>query len=288
MSHTAVITNAGISMPRLIYGTAWKKEATTQLVIRAVLNGFQGIDTACQPKHYREDLVGQALVELQQKHNISRRDLFIQTKFTSINGQDQSKPLPYDPRMPLNEQVRQSFATSLQNLQLDYIDSLVIHGPERTHELTMKVYRECEKLVDEGRVKQLGISNLYDLNDLRRLYDDARHKPSVIQNRFYAETNYDHEIRQYCREKNIFYQSFWTLTANPHILQHSIVKKLAQEHHATPAQIFFRFLIDIGLTPLTGTTDEKHMKEDLEVLHWPSLDHESVAKLKKFIHDEII
>ncbi len=53
MSATTVTTNAGVRMPRLIYGTAWKKEATTQLVIQAILNGFRGIDTACQPKHYR-------------------------------------------------------------------------------------------------------------------------------------------------------------------------------------------------------------------------------------------
>ena len=53
MSTSTVTTNAGIQMPRLIYGTAWKKEATTKLVVQAVLNGFRGIDTACQPKHYR-------------------------------------------------------------------------------------------------------------------------------------------------------------------------------------------------------------------------------------------
>ena len=56
MSATTVITNAGVKMPRLIYGTAWKKEATSQLVLRAVLLGFRGIDTACQPKHYRYEL----------------------------------------------------------------------------------------------------------------------------------------------------------------------------------------------------------------------------------------
>lgn len=212
MSTTTVTTNAGIQMPRLIYGTAWKKEATTALVIKAILNGFRGIDTACQPKHYSEDLVGQALVELQNKHNIPRQDLFIQTKFTSINGQDQSKPLPYDPRAPLPVQVQQSFATSLKNLHTDYIDSLVLHSPMQSHDLTMQVYREFEKFVDEGRVKQIGISNLYNLNGLKQLYNDARHKPSVIQNRFHAETNFDSDIREFCREKNIFYQSFWTLT----------------------------------------------------------------------------
>ncbi len=149
----------------------------------------------------------------------------------------------------------------------------------------MEVYREFEKFVDQGRVKQLGISNLYDFNGFKKLYDDARHKPSVIQNRFYADSNFDSDIRQFCREKNIFYQSFWTLTANPNILAHPIVKQLAKERHGTSAQVFFRFLIDIGFTPLTGTTDEKHMKEDLQVLHWHSLDDESVSKLKKLIHD---
>ncbi|CAF3341533.1 unnamed protein product, partial [Rotaria socialis] len=80
-------------------------------------------------------------------------------------------------------------------------------------------------------------------------------------------------------------QSFWTLTANPQILADPLIRQLAQDRHGTPAQVFFRFLMDIGITPLTGTTDEKHMKEDLEVLHWHSLDHESVTKLKIFIHD---
>ena len=119
----------------------------------------------------------------------------------------------------------------------------------------------------------------------QQLYDNARHKPSVIQNRFYAETQFDGDIRQFCREKNIFYQSFWTLTANPQILNHPLVKQLAQQRHGTSAQVLFRFLLDIGLTPLTGTTNEQHMKEDLDVLEWPSLDNESIEKLKRLIHD---
>lgn len=75
------------------------------------------------------------------------------------------------------------------------------------------------------------------------------------------------------------------ILANPHILSHPLVQQIAKERTGTPAQVFFRFLLDIGLTPLTGTTDQKHMKEDLAVLHWPSLDHEQVAKLRKLIHD---
>jgi len=61
-------------------------------------------DTACQPKHYVQALVGDALDKLQME-GISRQDLFIQTKFTSLDGQDTSKPLPYDANASLEEQV---------------------------------------------------------------------------------------------------------------------------------------------------------------------------------------
>ena len=73
--------------------------------------------------------------------------------------------------------------------------------------------------------------------------------------------------------------------ANPDILAHSLVQKIAQERNGTVEQVFFRFLLDIGLTPLTGTTSEKHMKEDLAVLNWSSLDHDQVAALKKLVKD---
>jgi len=285
MSASTVTTNAGIQMPKLIYGTAWKKERTTELVIRAVLNGFRGIDTACQPKHYREDLVGAALKELTTKHNVKREDLFIQTKFTSLNGQDPSK-IPYDKNAPLEEQVRQSMKKSLENLQTKYIDSLVLHGPESTHEGTMKVWRVCEEFVKNGQVKQLGISNLYDKHGLEQLWNSSTVKPSVLQNRFYSDTDFDREIRKFCHEKNIYYQSFWTLTANPDFLKHSLVKQMAQQRHGTVEQILFRFLIDIGCTPLTGTTNDEHMKRDLEILTWPNFTHDEIAKLKPLIGEK--
>ncbi len=72
-------------MPKMLYGTAWKKEATTDLVVQAITMGFKGIDTACQPKHYREDLVGKALKILKGK-GVDISKLFIQTKFTAPDG----------------------------------------------------------------------------------------------------------------------------------------------------------------------------------------------------------
>ena len=57
-------TATGVKVPWIIYGTAWKKEHTADLVVKAIQTGFKGIDTACQPKHYDEKLVGVALQRL--------------------------------------------------------------------------------------------------------------------------------------------------------------------------------------------------------------------------------
>src|SRR5271169_5710586 len=117
-------TKSGRLAPPLFYGTAWKKAATTSLVALAIKTGFRAIDTACQPRHYSENLVGEALA---QSH-VNREDIFLQTKFTLPGGQDRSS-IPYDINAPLEEQVRQSFAKSLQNLRTDYLDAVLLHSP---------------------------------------------------------------------------------------------------------------------------------------------------------------
>lgn len=133
-----VKTVAGVQMPKLIYGTAWKKERTTDLVVQAVRAGFRGVDTACQPKHYHEPGVGEALKILSDEDGIKREDLFIQTKYTSVDGQDM-KTIPYDPQHALPDTVKESLQISLKNLGTNYIDSLVMHSPMRTHRDTMEV-----------------------------------------------------------------------------------------------------------------------------------------------------
>jgi len=258
-----VKTRDNIPIPRIIYGTAWKKEDTTRLVCQAVRKGFRGIDTACQPKHYREDLVGDALVLL-QKEGFNRESLFVQTKFTSYNGQDPTR-CPYDPNLPLQEQVRQSFAQSLKNLKTTYVDSLVLHSPLDTHSANMEVWRIFEEFHSLGKVKVLGISNIYSLKTLKQIYNDAQIKPSVIQNRFYKRTNYDHNLREFCLDNQIWYQSFWTLTANPKIVHSELLLDLAQKYQKTPEQIFFRFVMKLGIIPLSGTKDPVHIQQDLEV-----------------------
>lgn len=218
MKSTTSEGTGNMSMPRFMYGTAWKKERTKELVELAVRTGFRGIDTACQPKHYHEPGVGDALQSLYSQGIISRSGVFLQTKFTSLNGQDPNR-IPYDKDAPLSQQVHQSFNISCTNLRSEYIDSLVLHSPMAQFAETLTVWRAFEEIHAQGRVRQLGISNCYSLNTLKQLYSEAVVKPTVLQNRFYAESGYDEEVRQFCKENGIAYQSFWTLTANPHILK---------------------------------------------------------------------
>ena len=95
----------------------------------------------------------------------------------------------------MEDRVRQSLAQSLQNLQTEYIDSWLMHGQENSWEDHWKVYRTMEEAVDQGKVKQLGISNFYRLEDVVWAYDNARIKFKVVQNRFYADTGHDVQIR---------------------------------------------------------------------------------------------
>jgi diketogulonate reductase-like aldo/keto reductase len=261
-----ITSPANVRTPKIIYGTAWKKSETAQLVEKAIREGFRGIDTACQPKHYDEPGVG-AGVALSLRGALVRADLYLQTKFTSVSGQD-PKSVPYDPKSPPAEQVAQSFAASLRNLQTAYLDCLVLHSPLARAAQTLEVWRAMESLVAGGGVRQLGISNCYELDQLKALHDSARIKPSVVQNRLYAETRYDREIRAFCRDRRIIYQSFWTLSANPHVLNHGTVTGLATKYGRTPAQVLFRHLTQREVVPLTGTRSEAHMREDLAIFEF--------------------
>lgn len=269
---TFIISSANVRTPRIIYGTAWKKSETARLVEKAVRYGFRGIDTACQPKHYDERGVG-AGIALGLGGTLFRSELYLQSKFTPVSGQD-PKSVPYDPDSPLPEQVAQSFAVSLRNLQTAYLDCLVLHSPLARPAQTLEVWRAMESLVAEGTVRQLGISNCYELAQLKALHESARVKPSVVQNRLYAETRYDRGIRAFCKDRGIIYQSFWTLTANPHVLGDAAVAGLASKYRRTPPQVLFRYLTQRDVVPLTGTRSELHMREDLAIFEFELEDRE--------------
>jgi diketogulonate reductase-like aldo/keto reductase len=259
----ALATYNHVPLPSFMYGTAWKKDATTQLVQLAVAAGFRAIDTANQLIHYQEALVGEALQAL-AKQGIARETLFLQTKFTPTNGQDHRTP--YDASADLTTQVKQSFDSSLAHLHTDYVDSYVLHGPYSRYSLgaaDREVWAAMEALYRSGKTKMIGISNV-TAEQVTQLCAEATVKPMMVQNRCYAALGWDQEVRKICQSHGIIYQGFSLLTANRDVLADPEVRAIAKRLGTGPAPVIFAFAMHIGMLPLTGTTNSQHMKEDLQ------------------------
>ncbi len=259
-----ITAHNGVPIPNFMYGTAWKKEDTDRYVQAAVHAGFRAIDTANQMIHYDEGQVGAALLAL-EKQGITRDQLFLQTKFTPVSGQDHRTP--YDPMAPVGQQVAQSFESSLEHLHTDFIDSYILHGPYGRWELEQKdwdVWTALESLYQAGRVKMIGVSNVQALQ-LQLLCELAGVKPMVVQNRCYAALGWDRAVRELCRDHDIVYQGFSLLTANREVLQTPEVDAIAKRCNTGPAQVIFRFAQQVGMLPITGTTNTQRMTDNLGI-----------------------
>ena len=256
------LTVQGVAVPAFFYGTAWKEDRTEALTAMALRAGFTAIDTANQRRHYHEAGVG-AAVQAWLAAGGRREALFLQTKFTYAAGQDHR--LPYDPEASYTAQVEQSFASSLAHLGVSYVDSYVLHGPERGYGLTkgdLEVWRAMEALQRAGKARLIGISNV-SLEQLSVLCRGAEVQPAFVQNRCFARDGWDAGVRTFCREHGIAYQGFSLLTANARALSSPIVTRIAWRLGRTVPQVAFRFATQVGIIALTGTTSEAHMREDL-------------------------
>ena len=241
-----------------MYGTAWKEERTEALTAQALAAGLRAIDTANQRKHYVEAGVGAAIAA----SKIPRAELFIQTKFTPIDGQDER--LPYDPDADLTTQVGQSFASSLEHLGVSQLDSYVLHGPTTADwgAEDREIWAAMTELQRAGRTRLIGISNV-SLPQLTLLCGQAATPPAFVQNRCYARTGWDREVRAFCRDHGIVYQGFSLLTANRRALDAPAIVELARRRGVTVPQLVFAFAHAVGMLPLTGSSDAWHLSQDL-------------------------
>lgn len=263
-----IVTINGIQVPRFLYGTAWKEERTQHLTETALQQGFRGIDTANQRRHYHEAAVGQAIWASIAGGLVEREDLFLQSKFTFRRGQDQR--LPYDPEAPIPTQVEQSLASSLKHLDVSWIDSYLLHGPTSSVGLTpddWAAWQAMESIHDSGRARMIGVSNV-TLEQLQCLCQQVRIRPQLVQNRCYADWGWDRQVRQFCAANEMVYQGFSLLTANGKSLAAAELAEIAARHRRTVPQTVFRFAVQIGMIPLTGTSNIEHMRADLDVFNF--------------------
>ena len=86
----------------------------------------------------------------------------------------------------------------------------------------------------------------------------------MVQNRCYAAFGWDQAVREICRANQIIYQGFSLLTANSGIFTEPDLRALAAKYQTGLAQVVFRFAQQVGMLPLTGTTNPQHMKDDLQ------------------------
>eukprot|EP01065_Artemidia_motanka_P016700 TRINITY_DN20302_c0_g1_i1.p2 TRINITY_DN20302_c0_g1~~TRINITY_DN20302_c0_g1_i1.p2 ORF type:complete len:371 (+),score=124.47 TRINITY_DN20302_c0_g1_i1:41-1114(+) len=248
----------GLVMPRIIYGTAWKKERTAALVAQAVRIGFRGIDTACQPRHYNESGVGAGM-------GAARADLYVQTKFTPPSGQDPDRT-PYDRTAAVEEQVAQSWAASVRNLG-SAPDVWIMHSPYPQLADTVRAWRAMERVAAaQPKPPALGMSNMASAADFAALHQAAERKPVVLQNRFVADFGYDADLRRLLSRLRVRYQSFWTLTGNPAAVGSAPVAAEARRRGRTPQQVFLRYCVDRGIVPLMGAKRAVHVAAALQLL----------------------
>ncbi|WOO79271.1 NADPH-dependent D-xylose reductase II,III [Vanrija pseudolonga] len=212
--------------------------------------------------HYQEDLVGKGLQRAISEKLVSRNDVWLQTKFTSLDGQDLTRPIPYHRDAPVAEQVRQSVGD------------------------TLAAYRALEAFVDAGAITSLGVSNIYDPDELAWLIGAARVPVAYVQNRWYEGNGWNWPIYDLCQKHGIAYQSFWTLSGSPSLLAHPLLKKLAQRHKVTPEAAVYRLCELWNITPLCGSTNPKHMAQALAAEHAFGKDEPEVGKLWKLMHGE--
>ena len=251
-------------MPSFLYGTAWKELETERLTRLALEAGFRGIDTANQRRHYHEAGVGAAVRAAIADGLVTRDELFIQTKFTSVGGQDHR--LPYDPGADDATQVRQSFASSLEHLGVERIDSYVLHGPSSRIGLDasdLAVWAAMEALHAAGKTRFIGVSNVA-LDQLELLCDAREHAAGL-------------RAEPLLRAERLGRRDPRLLPRARHRLPGLLA---AHREHRAPAHARVRAdrqrawggrrrrwssasRSRSGMQPLTGTTDPAHMREDL-------------------------
>jgi diketogulonate reductase-like aldo/keto reductase len=134
-----------------------------------------------------------------------------------------------------------------------------------------------EAIHDSGWARFLGISNV-TLEQLQRLCQDARVRPRFVQNRCYAVRGWDRRVREFCAANEMVYQGFSLLTANRDVIAHPELVRIANRHSRTVSQVVFRFALDVGMMFLTGTSDARHMREDLDVFGF-QLDPEEIERI---------
>lgn len=265
ISEKIVILNNGIKMPILGLGT-WtlSNEEAEESVYVAIKEGYRLIDTA---EYYRDEIgVGKGVKKSIKEGRIKREAIFITTKIM---------PGAYsNPDLAIED--------SLKNLDLEYIDLMLIHQPGSNDE---KVYKSMEKYYKSGKLKSIGISNYYTKSEVDKVLNYACITPAIIQNEnhIYYQNN---ELNKYVKKYGIIIESWYPFGGRDHISENfnnEVILSLANKYKKTSAQIILRWNLQAGYIVIPGSKNSDHIKENFNIFDFElsSEDMEKIFEINK-------
>ncbi|MFC6202185.1 aldo/keto reductase [Lactiplantibacillus nangangensis] len=245
--------NNGLKMPKVGFGT-WQTrpgKETYDAVSNALKAGYRFIDTA---KAYRnEKSVGEALHDA----DVAREDVFVQTKLPA-------ETKSYDGTMA-------DFDSSLAALDLDYVDSYIIHAPwpwaqmGSNHDAeNREVWRAMQDIYKSGRAKSVGVSN-FNSADLENLltWDGLTVTPAVDQIQYYVGHTQATIVRT-AKANQIVVQAYSPL-ATGGLLANADLAKLAAKYQVSVPQLALRFIIQNGVAPLPKARAMAHVEANAQL-----------------------
>jgi len=282
------LNNGSGSIPALGFGTLIPDPVATRDATRAALEvGFHELDTA---ERYRtEKEVGEAIQEVFKAGKIKREDVFITTKLWNTNHRP--------------ERVKPAFEASLRKLQLDYLDLYLIHTPyaflpgdEQDPRdangnviydkgvTLLDTWRAMEGLVDEGRCKAIGLSDV-SLEQVKGIFEAARIKPAVVHVESHPYLP-EWELLNYCKNKGIVFQAFAALghSSEPNLLEDPVITTIARRVNKTPAQVLLAWAIQRGTALLTTSKTLSRINENFDV---STLPEESMREISDGIKSRV-
>ena len=246
--------NNGIQIPKIALGTWQISNADVTDAVKSALSlGYRHIDTASA--YENESGVGLALKE----SGIERDKIFITTKIPA--------------EVKTYEEAKRIIASSLEKLDADYIDLMLIHSPKPWPELfagsdktyyeeNLAVWKAMEEAVDEGKIKSIGFSN-FEINDIQNILDHCRIKPVVNQIRVHIGHN-PTDVINFCKDNNIQIMAF-SPNATGKLLGHPVVTEIANKYNVSVPQLSIQYDLTLGLLPLPRSTNPEHIKENANV-----------------------
>jgi 2,5-diketo-D-gluconate reductase A len=255
MSVPTVPLNNGITMPQLGFGVFQvPNDETARAVTEALGAGYRSIDTA---KAYGNEAGVAAAIK-----DVSRADLFVTTKlWNDDHGYDETL---------------RAFDASVSRLGLDYLDLYLIHWPAPKQDRYVESWRAMEKLLADGRVRAIGVSN-FQPTHLRRLFEETGTVPAVNQIELHPYLPQT-ELRALHAERGIVTEAWSPLAKGGQLLAEEKVGRIAGKHGRTPAQVVLRWHLQLGNVVIPKSVTPSRIRENLDVFGF-QLDDTDLAEL---------